>query len=146
MVYLLQTTDDKRNLDKRYNQIASADLLLKEDCSIINPTIIVNGDNAVNCNYVFIDDFNRYYFVDNVVVSNDGRVFLDLHVDVLMSFNAQIKSINTLINRQEFDYSQYIQDSQLLPRVERLIVKKVVGSFGNNISYALTVNGGSING
>ena len=68
-----------------------------------NNTINVNGDSTIAFNYfrekidldysyVYIPDFNRYYFVSNVVVLSNNRVQYILEADVLASFKTNIGS------------------------------------------------------
>ena len=57
---------------------------LKQDTNIINPILILNG--YIGGNYCYIEDFNRYYYVDDYNLLSNGNYELYLTVDVLASY------------------------------------------------------------
>jgi hypothetical protein len=85
---------------------------LREDCSIINPVIKLENMTATQlkeCNYCYIPDFGRYYYINNIVCKN--KLYeLTMHVDVLMSFKDGIRANDAVISRQENNYNLYLQD------------------------------------
>lgn len=85
---------------------------LRENCSITDPVITVENINnaiAAVCNYAFIPQFARYYFVRNITLS--GKLWIiSMHVDVLASFQTELKALNAVIARQEKKYNTYLQD------------------------------------
>lgn len=85
---------------------------LRENCSIVDPVITVENINnaiAAVCNYAFIPQFARYYFVRNITLS--GKLWIiSMHVDVLASFQTPLKSLDAVIARNENRYNLYLQD------------------------------------
>lgn len=69
-----------------------------EPCSITNPVIELELD-SVSYNYVWITQFNRYYFVENIVIQSGNLYRLYLKVDVLASFKSQIMGQTIFIER-----------------------------------------------
>ena len=70
---------------------AVMDCKLKENTSIMNPSIIITGlDTWASVNYAYIPDFSRYYFVQNVTALNNTTCQIDLEVDVLASYKKYI--------------------------------------------------------
>lgn len=66
---------------------------LKDNCSVLNPTLILDLPNVYNApsyNYAQIQLFNRYYFVENWSY-NRGLWTCDLSADVLASWKDSIK-------------------------------------------------------
>ena len=58
---------------------------LKEPSSITDPRLIlVYNKSYLSCNYLYIQDFNRYYFINNINVLPGGRLEITAHVDVLI--------------------------------------------------------------
>jgi hypothetical protein len=104
---------DKVVVDKNITQIGS-DMTgtLRDDCSIVDPVIKVEGivgSNLASCNYAYIEEFGRYYYITNIVCS--GKLFeVHMHVDVLMSYKNGIRSNSAVISRQEHNYNLYLQD------------------------------------
>ena len=65
----LYTFSKKSNSTKQPQgqPVAAPDCKLKENTSIMNPSIIITGlDSWTTVNYAYIPDFRRYYFVQNV--------------------------------------------------------------------------------
>ena len=155
-VILYQTKSDERYLDKKLNTLASlsSGFKLKADCNMENPSLQISektyGDVS-KINYCYISTFKRFYFVRNITLESDGVFTLECEVDTLMSFRDSIKSIKTLIIRQENIYSNYIVDEKLPVKCTRLITYKTVGvsPFTTSLSnesqcVALTVTGGGV--
>ena len=54
--------------------------------SISDPVFEVQrGIGIINYNYAYVEEFDRYYFIQNIDVGVNGLITLFMHVDVLMS-------------------------------------------------------------
>lgn len=112
-IKLYSNTSDKIVVDKSITQIG-ADITgtLREDCSVTDPVIKLEntvGSNITTCNYAYISEFGRYYYINNIVCT--GKLFeLHMHVDVLMSYRGAIRTNSAVISRQEKNYNLYLQD------------------------------------
>lgn len=103
-IKLYKIKDDRRQLEKTLN----ADTLqrtmtghLKSDCSIMDPIIEITYDPVIaGCNYMYIDDFERYYHINNIEVGAQ-RTFIHAHVDVLQTYAQQIRDLYCIVARQE---------------------------------------------
>jgi hypothetical protein len=110
---LYKNLSDKNVVSKNITQLGS-DITgtLREDCSIIDPVITiqsVTGFSLQNCNYAYISEFGRYYYINNIVCT--GKLFeLHMHVDVLKTYASEIRSNTAVISRQENKYNLYLQD------------------------------------
>lgn len=114
MKLTLYTNESADNVVTKTLSTALATLTgtLRKDCSIIDPVIeveAINNSIAASCNYAKIDEFGRYYFVRNIEFT--GKLYrIHMHVDVLSSFQTQLKSLDAVIARQENRYNLYLQD------------------------------------
>lgn len=63
---------------------------LKDDFNYLNPTITVRLSNLLNSNYCYISNFNRYYFIDDIIVKSNGAYDLLLSVDILKTYETDI--------------------------------------------------------
>lgn len=107
---LYKNKSDKNVVSKTITQSGS-DILgtLREDCSIINPVISIQGLTDLKVNYAYIPEFGRYYYINNIVCK--GKLYeLHMHVDVLMSFGTEILDNTAVISRQQSMYNLYLQD------------------------------------
>ena len=155
-VILYQTKSDDRYLYKKLVTLAnlSRGFELKANCDMENPSLRFSKktySEVSKINYCYISTFKRFYFVKNITLESDGIYSLECEVDVLMSFQDSIKSILTLITRQEKVYSNYIVDEKLPVKCTRLITYKTIGAspFTASLSnasqcVALTVTGGGV--
>lgn len=96
------TTNDKRDLNKLFSGV-DVTVQPKQPCDILNPVFVLDYNSEfVSANYVYCPDFGRYYFIVKPPTLLQGhRMELSCSVDVLMSFNANIKNVSALVVRQE---------------------------------------------
>ena len=104
-------------INKNITLIKELDFNLKSDNSILQPILILK--NYTEGNYCYIDEFNRYYYINDVRVLKGGLFELHLNVDVLMTYKDII--INNPITTQKivklnneidfttlYDFTQYL--------------------------------------
>ena len=99
---LMKTSSDKRDLSKSTTTIKTVNCKIKEGTSIINPTVIINKMSASHirqCNYAYISDFGRYYFVTDIIETTANQLEIPMHVDVLNSYRDDIRGLTALIER-----------------------------------------------
>ena len=140
-----KTPDDPRKINKAFNSVASYSGSLKNDSSIIRPTIRIAGNigSVAGCNYMHIPEFGRYYFIDDVQSVRNNVTIISGHVDVLMTYNSQIRNCTAIIRRQENDWNLYINDGSLITYANDWVqAKNFPGSFSDE-SFILMVNGGA---
>ena len=112
---LMNTSADKRYLSKSTSVVKKVTCKIKEGTSIINPTVIIGKMSASGirkCNYAYISEFGRYYFINDITETTASQLAISMHVDVLNTYKSQIRSISTLILRQENVYSPYYEDKE----------------------------------
>lgn len=83
---------------------------LRPGCDIINPVIIIEYAKIPDFNYIYIPNFKRYYFVNNIQIQSKNIYIISLHVDVLFSFKDGIKSNTAIVARNEFDFNPNVED------------------------------------
>ena len=84
------TNDSTNTINKTLNFISDIDVKFKEEVNIYNPIIMLKYDDLINFNYMYIDKFKRYYFIEDVEVFPNKIYKLTLKCDVLMSFKDDI--------------------------------------------------------
>ena len=85
--------------------------MLKEGSSIINPVLIFERANVGHTyNYVYISDFGRYYFVNDIVYEN-ARIYYYCSVDVLATYKSTIGSSTAYVLRAAHAYNEYVIDN-----------------------------------
>ena len=101
-INLYNLTEDKKVLDKTPTLIGTVDATPFEELSIITPKLIVSYDSTyINCNYIEIPIFNRFYYVEDKIINVGNRIIFNCKVDVLKSFKDDIKNANIVVIRNE---------------------------------------------
>lgn len=146
-VKFFATDSPKNKLYKNVRPIAEKDVKWKTETQITSPTIQLKYDESLlSANYCYIEEFGRYYFINDIKLGMGNILEVSCSVDVLMSYADDIANISTIIDRQEYVYSPYFVDHQLLTRCDRTVDKKNIGTIPTNGGYkiVLTVtNGGA---
>lgn len=133
--------------------VAFDEVIFKEETSLLNPTIIINGvsnassytlEDIGTSNYFYIPKVNRYYFITDIIMMSGGRVAISGKVDVLMSFKTDIIGSTQLIVRQEKKTNNYLIDTEIPLSSKKQVIEH---EFGDAILdsgyYVLAVNGGN---
>ena len=107
----VNNSDDKA-LTKSITLVDTVSVKLKEDTEMVNPVIILAPSTPQNFNYVYLADFDRYYFVSARTYSQQ-RYIVELHCDVLMSFVDEIKNLVVIADRSSARYNLFLQDNDL---------------------------------
>lgn len=103
-------TSEPNRVDKVITQ-SGTDMVgtLRAECSIIDPIISVEALPSLTVNYAYINEFGRYYYINNIVCK--GKLYeLHMHVDVLQTYASGIRSNKAVIARQQSMYNLYLQD------------------------------------
>lgn len=135
-------SSDDHTLNKTIVAVgANISAVLKDDTDLLRPTLILSGNVSQAFNYVEIEDFNRYYYVTSRTYAQQ-RYYVQLAVDVLMSFNSEISDLNVIANRSSSRFNLYQKDTQVPKREDDIIVcQNFYGGFGSP-TMILAVNGG----
>jgi len=126
-------------------QITLDSCVFKDDSSVENPNIVIStGADITECNYMYIADLHRYYFIREIGVVRAGVYYVRGHVDVLSTYANEIKACNAIIARQENVYNMYLDDPEFKTLNKSQVVTKRFsgGSFTKNMQYVLVVAGG----
>ena len=111
-IQLMRNSSPKNQLDKSLTTITTATGTLKEDTSIIDPVIKIQCsiDSVKNCNYMYISNFGRYYFITDMRSITNSIVEFTAHVDVLTTYAGQIRGNTAIVKRQENRWKLYLDD------------------------------------
>lgn len=126
-------------------QITLDSCVFKDDSSVENPNVVIStGTDITECNYMYIADLHRYYFIREIGVVRAGVYYIRGHVDVLSTYANEIKACNAIIARQENSYNMYLDDPEFKTLNKSQVVTKQFanGAFTKNMNYVLVVAGG----
>lgn len=145
IIKFYKNLSDNIVVDKNITQIGlDQSGTLREACSIIDPVIkfekFTDFDLSA-CNYLYIPDFGRYYYINEIIAISDKMFEIHCHVDVLRTYRSGIRSNSAVIARQESQYNLYLPDGVFKtyanPHYE---IRKFPSGF-SGYHYILTVAG-----
>ena len=85
----------------------------RDEVNILNPTFQIENDEVPDCNYCYIADFRRYYYIDTITCIRTGLYELQCSVDVLYTYKDKILSSEQYVSRQENDYNELLVDNMV---------------------------------
>lgn len=106
---------DKRVVNKS-SYITRYDTLrgnFKDEVNLLNPTFIVESKEVPTCNYCYIEDFRRYYYINDIKVIRNNIYSISCSVDVLMSYKQYITNSTQYVSRQENTYNELLVDDKV---------------------------------
>lgn len=119
---------------------------LRNQSSIIDPVIEVTGiasTTVTSCNYAYIPEFERYYFVKNIISIRANVWVIQCHVDVLGTYATQIKAQTAVIRRQENSWNLYLDDGIFKTYQNPKIITKAFPAGFTTQNFVLAVAGGN---
>ena len=117
MIYanFLTTTDDNRKVSKSFTvNKANVACDIYDSCDLYNPTLIVKSNSVISSNYLYIPNFNRFYFIVNKNLDKSGITVINCECDVLMSFKTDILNSTQLIIRNADKENIHIKNSTIV--------------------------------
>ena len=140
---MYKTKSPNNALAKTCTDAIAYPFVLKDDTSVVDPVLIVNTTtNISKYNYLYIDEFDRYYFIRDIVSVRNNVYEIHAHVDVLMSYQSEIKTMQGTMARSATVYNTYVDD--IIPKKTRPLVttRAFSTSFNkNDASIVLVVAG-----
>lgn len=141
----LYTNNSAKNVaDKQLTAIGSIITgQLRNESSVIDPVIRFEGDISIykHANYMFIEDFARYYYITDLKSIRNGLFEVTAHVDPLTTYKTQLRALNAVIYRQQNDWNLYLNDGGIKAyQNPHVVLKKFPNGF-NTFNYVLAVAG-----
>lgn len=115
-IYFYHNASDNRTIRKELMDEWTISGTLRESCSIVDPIINIQRDLPIRYNYAYIPDFQRYYFINMVTSYRTGVWTVEMEVDPLMSFKADILALKVVVDKQSnaVNGDEYIDDGSLV--------------------------------
>ena len=147
---------EKRRIDKTnyLTLILDTEGELKENTSILNPVFnirVAAPSTGVydfnNCNYCYIAEFERYYFITDITVLAHGLYRIACHVDVLMSNKEKLFDISNpipcVVDSSEQNINTYFPNGNIgiMPgQYQYRLIDITTGTFHRSIMMSVIAN------
>lgn len=140
---LYTNLSDTNVVNKNIVQLSSLTGTLKDRTSVLNPSILIEGTLPPNCNYFYISDFNRYYFIDDIISVSNNIFQISGHVDVLKTYASEIKASTGIVARQENNWNLYVDDGSFKTyQNPKFKIEKFPDGF-NSLNFIMAIAGNS---
>lgn len=143
-IVLGMIADEKNKLNKTVYDTVTYSGTLKQETSIIKPSVIIEASNLSGYNYMYIAEFGRYYFITDIVAVRNGLWRINATVDVLMSFKSAIESCPIILANTETTNTE----SYLMGEMWKTLVKSKTdiinfpSGLNSSGEYVLITSGG----
>lgn len=108
MKAIFYTTYDSNNvIGKKLENEIEYDVKIKKSTDITKPVILLKCDNIPRYNYCYIENWNRYYFINNIEVTPNNIFEISMTCDVLESYKNEILKCSGYIKQQKQNINVY---------------------------------------
>ena len=145
MVIVLGTIADETNkLNKTINNVTNINGTLRQETSVINPSVLIEAQNLSGFNYMYINEFGRYYFITDIVSVKNGLWRVTGKVDVLMSFKSGIETCPVILaNTEVTQLDKYMSGEMWKTQVKsKTDIINFPSGLNNTGEYILITSGG----
>lgn len=148
--------DDPRTLKKTMSKVLENAIpaTLTANTSILQPTLLIKYNEAVRgANYMHIPHFNRWYTIENITVTEGGRMTVTGMCDPVHTMKDQILNCPCVCIRKTAQAPTYVPDTQIpVNPVKGYETSKFLGGTNDfapvsspaDEYYILTVKGGGL--
>lgn len=147
-VYCDPLTLDKRAEYERNRRLAYVNIQITNSANYLNPSFLVTQEFAGTYNYMYIPEWNRFYFIGKPTVIDGTRSVIPCECDVLTSHADQLLNLTAYVTRTENSRNKFLNDTEFNAQTTRhnTIVQFNRSPFTVNFStdqcYLLSVIGG----
>ena len=148
-IFLYYNKSERIRITKDLVEVVSLDGTLREPTSLVDPVITIQIDQVTGYNYCYIPEFERGYFIQDIISIRTGLVELHCHVDVLSTYSSQLITLTAIVSRNENQYNEWLVDNRaVLGRLEEnntfintnLFNRRMCGENGYNTVVTVTTS------
>lgn len=148
-IKLCSSTSEIVAINKDISIIDDVSATIKGALSVENPVLILQykSDIQPNVNYVYIPEYNRYYFVTDIINLTGGRYEIHCKVDVLMSFKNDILNLSCIVDKQSSkdNANMYLDDGSFVVQSKEFVdTINFPNGFNDNGEFILVTAGGGV--
>lgn len=111
ILYKLNCERTRLNKDDYLEEIETVEGKFNNAINIQTPTLTIKSDNILNCNYCYIEDLKRYYFINYHIGLNNNVYTISLIEDELYTFKEDVLKLDAFILRNQYKYNNDLVDS-----------------------------------
>ena len=116
---------DSNELNKNINLITELNCNVNRDnLDILSPILFLSyfDIKELNINYCYIEELNRYYFIDSYTIEKNNLIKLQLETDVLMTFKNDILLSSGIVKETKNNQNNFSSQFELLDTKQQKIL------------------------
>lgn len=106
-IKLYNTNSANNVINKVLTDEIEYDIKFKDKTDIKNPMVILRCEDIILSNYAFIEEFNRYYFIEKIELYPNNIYYIYLKCDVLETYKEELLRCEGYINQQKQNVNSY---------------------------------------
>ena len=137
------TTDEAEKVTKTLTNAATYEnVTMKDPTDTVHPVVTIQTSaNLSSVNYMRIERYGRYYFVEKPIAVKNGVWELHCTSDPLMSFKDSLLNVSGTVTRSETLFNAYLNDPEYKALAYRKCVTKAFPNEINNDHVVLITVG-----
>ena len=137
------TTDEAEKVTKTLTNAATYEnVTMKDPTDTVHPVVTIQTTaNLSSVNYMRIERYGRYYFVEKPIAVKNGVWELHCTSDPLMSFKDSLLNVSGTVTRSETLFNAYLNDPEYKALAYRKCVTKAFPNEINNDHVVLITVG-----
>ena len=123
---------DSNELNKNINLVTELQCNVnKDNLDILSPILFLSyfDIKKLNINYCYIEELNRYYFINSYTIEKNNLIKIQLETDVLMTFKNDILLSSGIVKETKNNQNNFSSQFELLDTKQQKIL---YFSDGNN--------------
>lgn len=115
-ITLYKQTKDRDIIEKKLTEAFNFTAYARKEFDIENPVITVESNVAdiTKYNYVYIEDYHRYYFINKHRALRTGLYELECEEDYLYTWKESVYSWTVELESGQFDWNLYFKDNSFM--------------------------------
>lgn len=116
---------DSNELNKNINLITELNCNVNRDnLDILSPILFLSyfDIKKLNINYCYIEELNRYYFINSYTIEKNNLIKLQLETDVLMTFKNDILLSFGIVKETKNNQNNFSSQFELLDTKQQKIL------------------------
>lgn len=141
-IVFMNNQQELNKISKSPSTVMTLTGTLREETDIVDPQINIEYSGTLtNTNYMYIEEFHRYYFITKIESIRTGLWRVYAHCDVLKTYSQAILGTECVVARSQNLYNLFLNDSAFkVYSNPRLQIAKFPNKFSGE-SYILAIKG-----
>ena len=116
---------DSNELNKNINLVTELQCNVnKDNLDVLSPILFLSyfDIKELNINYCYIEELNRYYFINSYTIEKNNLIKLQLETDVLMTFKNDILLSSGIVKETKNNQNNFSSQFELLDTKQQKIL------------------------